>query len=82
MVAHTFNPSTWEAEAGGSLEFKASLVYKASSGIARANRRSPVLKYIQTSCILYVLSLLINVPYVLKNNLNSVLRSNSPDDRI
>ena len=26
VVAQTFNPSTWEAEAGGS-EFKASLVY-------------------------------------------------------
>ena len=23
---HTFNPSTWEAEAGGSLEFEVSLV--------------------------------------------------------
>jgi hypothetical protein len=27
LVAHTFNPSTWEAEAGGFLEFEASLVY-------------------------------------------------------
>ena len=31
MVAHTFNPSTREAEAGGSHEFEASLVYKVSS---------------------------------------------------
>jgi hypothetical protein len=34
-VAHTFNPSTWEAEA--------SLVYKVSSRTARATQRSPVL---------------------------------------
>ena len=31
MVAHTFNPSTWETEAG---EFEASLVYKANSRTA------------------------------------------------
>ena len=36
---HTFNPSTWDTEAGGSLEFKASLVYKASSRTARARDR-------------------------------------------
>ena len=36
-----FNPSTWEAAAGES-EFKASLVYKASSKIARAAQRNPV----------------------------------------
>ena len=28
VVADAFNPSTQEAEAGGSLEFEASLVYK------------------------------------------------------
>ena len=27
MVVHGCNPNTWEAEAGGSLEFEASLVY-------------------------------------------------------
>ena len=43
MVVHAFNPSTWEAEAGRSPEFEASLVYKASSRIARAVRhRKPV----------------------------------------
>jgi hypothetical protein len=26
VVAHAFNPGTWEAEAGGFLEFKACLV--------------------------------------------------------
>ncbi|MCV4939129.1 hypothetical protein OFC17_30570, partial [Escherichia coli] len=36
VVAHTFNPNTWEAEAGRSLEFKVSLVYIASSRTARA----------------------------------------------
>jgi hypothetical protein len=44
MVAHTFNPSTQEAEAGRSLEFKASLVYRASSRTARATQRKPVLR--------------------------------------
>jgi hypothetical protein len=32
---HTFNPSTWGAEAGGSREFMAALVYKSSSRTAR-----------------------------------------------
>ena len=44
MVAHAFNPSTREAEAGGSLEFEASLVYKVSSRTARAIQRNPVSK--------------------------------------
>ena len=34
IVVHTFNPSTWEAEAGR--EFEASLVYVVSSRTARA----------------------------------------------
>jgi hypothetical protein len=38
-VAHTFDPSTQEEEAGGS-EFEASLV--CSSGITRATQRNPV----------------------------------------
>ena len=37
MVAHTFNPSTWEAEAGGS-EFEASLVYTAIFRTPRIDR--------------------------------------------
>jgi hypothetical protein len=41
-VAHTFNPSTWEAEAGKISEFKASLVYRVSSRTARATQRNPV----------------------------------------
>ena len=42
MVAHPFNPRTQEAEAG---EFKASLVYRASSRKVRAvTKRNPVLK--------------------------------------
>jgi hypothetical protein len=40
-VAHTFNPSTQEAEAG---EFEVSLVYGVSSRIARATQRNPVSK--------------------------------------
>jgi hypothetical protein len=42
-VAHTFSPHTWEAEAGGFLEFQASLVYRVSSRTARATQRNPVL---------------------------------------
>ena len=43
MVAHTFNPSTWEAETGRSLEFAPSLVYNVSSKMAGA-RETPVQK--------------------------------------
>jgi hypothetical protein len=44
-VAHTFSPSTWEAEAGGFLsEFQASLVYRESSRTARVTQRNPVSK--------------------------------------
>jgi hypothetical protein len=35
VMVHAFNPSTLEAEAGGSLEFEASLVYRTSSRTAR-----------------------------------------------
>jgi hypothetical protein len=42
VAAHTFNPSTWEAEAGGFLEFEASLVYRVSSRTAKAIQRNPV----------------------------------------
>jgi hypothetical protein len=46
VVAHAFNPSTWEAEAGGFLrqisEFEDSLVYKVSSRTARATQRNPI----------------------------------------
>jgi hypothetical protein len=42
---HTFNPSTWEAEAGGWIsKFEASLVYRVSSRTARATQRNPVSK--------------------------------------
>jgi hypothetical protein len=40
VMAHAFNPSTWEAEAGGFL----SLVYRVSSSTARAIQRNPVKK--------------------------------------
>jgi hypothetical protein len=42
-VAHAFNPSTREAEAGG-FEFEASLVYKVSARTAKATQRNPVSK--------------------------------------
>jgi hypothetical protein len=41
VVAHTFNPSTWEAETGRSLEFEASLVYRVRSRTARNTQRLP-----------------------------------------
>jgi hypothetical protein len=41
VVAHAFNPSTWEAEIS---VFKASLVYKVSSSTAKATQRNPVSK--------------------------------------
>jgi hypothetical protein len=44
VVAHAFNPSTREAEAGGFLSSKASLVYKVSSRTAKAIQRNPVSK--------------------------------------
>jgi hypothetical protein len=42
VVAHAFNPSTWEAETRWISEFEASLVYRVSSRIARATQ--PCLK--------------------------------------
>ena len=44
MVAHTFDPSAQEAEAGESLEFQVSLIYKVSSRTAKATKKNPVLK--------------------------------------
>jgi hypothetical protein len=41
VEAHTFNPSTWKAEAG---EFEASLVYRVSSEQSGLHRGNPVLK--------------------------------------
>jgi hypothetical protein len=43
VVVHTFNPSTPESEVGG-IEFKASLIYRVSSRIAKATQRNPVSK--------------------------------------
>jgi hypothetical protein len=40
---HAFNPSSWEAEAGGS-EFEASLVYKVTSRTVKPTQRNPVSK--------------------------------------
>ena len=42
MVADAFGPSTWEAKAGGFLEFEARLVYIVSSRTAKATQRNPV----------------------------------------
>jgi hypothetical protein len=43
VVAHTFNPSTWETETG-EYKFEASLVYRVSSRRARLTQRNPVWK--------------------------------------
>jgi len=50
VVAHTFNPSTWEAEAGGFLSSEASLVYRVNSRTARATQRNPVSKKKKAFC--------------------------------
>jgi hypothetical protein len=42
VMAHAFNPSTLEAQAGRSLEFKTSTVYRVSSWTARTAQRNPV----------------------------------------
>lgn len=34
VVVHAFNPNTWEAEAGGSVELRANLIYTMSSRTA------------------------------------------------
>jgi hypothetical protein len=43
LVAHTFNPSTWEAEAGGFLNSRLAWS-KVSSRRARTTQRNPVSK--------------------------------------
>lgn len=42
MVTHAFNFSTREEEAGGSLEFEASLFYRESCWTVRVTQRNPV----------------------------------------
>lgn len=44
MVAHTFNPRTWEAKASKSHEFETNLIFRVSSRTCRATERNPVLK--------------------------------------
>jgi hypothetical protein len=44
VVAHAFNPSTWEGRGRRISEFEASLVYKMSSRTARATQRNPDLR--------------------------------------
>lgn len=43
VEAHVFNPSSWEAEAGGS-EIKVSLLYRASPRTSTATQKNPVSK--------------------------------------
>jgi hypothetical protein len=44
VVVHTFNPSTWEAEAGRFLSSRPAWSYKVSSRTTRATQRNPVSK--------------------------------------
>jgi hypothetical protein len=44
VVAHAFDTSTWEAEAGRFLSLRPSLVYRVSSRTARATQRNLVSK--------------------------------------
>ena len=44
MVAHSFNPSTQEAEGRLISEFEGSLVYRVSSRTAKTIQRNPVSK--------------------------------------
>ena len=44
MVANAFNPSTWEAEAGGFLSSRPGLQSEFQDRTARAAQRNPVLK--------------------------------------
>jgi hypothetical protein len=44
VVAHAFNPSTWEGRGRRISELEDSLVYKVSSRTARAIQRNPDLK--------------------------------------
>lgn len=44
MVVYSFNLGTQDAKAGRTLEFKANLVYQASSRTAMATKRSLVFK--------------------------------------
>ena len=44
VLAHDFSPSTQEAEAGESLEFDTSLLYRTSAQTARSTQRNPVSK--------------------------------------
>ena len=44
VVVHAFNPSIWEVKTVDLYEFKASLVYKASSRAAKTTERNPVSK--------------------------------------
>ena len=48
---HTFSASTGEAEAGETLEFKASLVYKVSSRTTRATQKPRLKKTKSMFCV-------------------------------
>jgi hypothetical protein len=57
VVAHAFNPNTWEAEAGGFLSLRP--VYKVSSRTARATQRNPVSKKKKKKMVMMMLMIII-----------------------
>jgi hypothetical protein len=66
-------PALRDAEAGGSLEYKASLVYTVSSRTARITQRNPVLgeKKRKSYCLLPVhMCVSAGIPMEVKDNLN------------
>jgi hypothetical protein len=48
VVAHAFNPRTWEEKTGGFLSLRPAWSTKVNSRTARALQRNPVWKNIQT----------------------------------
>lgn len=52
VVAHAFNPSTWETKEGRSLKFETSLVYKDITSRVSVTQRNPVSK---DSVYIYIL---------------------------
>ncbi|KAM7333218.1 hypothetical protein ACRRTK_006538 [Alexandromys fortis] len=72
VAVHTFSPSIFEEEAGGSLEFEASLVYKVSSRTARVvSQRNPVSKTNKSNKTMQNSASLIDI-YTLKHYLSNL----------
>jgi hypothetical protein len=73
VVVHTFNPSTWEAEAGRFLSLRPAWSRKVSSRTAKAIQRNPVWKKKPIKKIVYW-------KYIGLMTYNTFLRSNHYSD--